>query len=146
MKSAGAPGVQCLLILALRSLADRCEQRREKFRDRSSSCEAQSAMGKLYEPHLTDRIVILIERQAIDADGDRTAASMRVSNRCEAGVEMQIGAEIGDDACTGGGDHVELVRPRMNAMRERQPVVTAGRCRADTGRRRPGNARSAHAR
>ena len=35
---------------------------------------------------------------------------------------MQVGAEIGDDARTGLGDHVEFVGPGMDAMRERQPL------------------------
>ena len=36
--------------------------------------------------------------------------------------KVHVGAEIGDDARTQLGDHVEFVGPGMDAMRQRQPL------------------------
>ena len=78
-------------------------------------------MGHLHQPHLADHIVIFIERQPVDADRDAAAALVRGGDRREAGVQMQVGTEVGDNARAGRGDDLELVGPGVDAMRQRQP-------------------------
>jgi hypothetical protein len=79
-------------------------------------------MRHLHEAHFADRVVVLVEGDAVDADGDRAAAAMCIGNRSETGMQMQIGAEIRHDGRAGLGDHVEFVRPGMDAMRQCQAV------------------------
>ena len=79
-------------------------------------------MRELDEPHLAHGVVVLVERETIDADGDRATAAARVGDRREARAEMQVGREVGDDARAGRGDDVELVGPGVNAVGKRQPL------------------------
>ena len=79
-------------------------------------------MHHLHQPHLAQHVVVLVERQPVDADRDGAAAFVRGGDRREAGAQMQIGGEIGDDARAGGGDHLDLVGAGMDAMRQRQPL------------------------
>jgi hypothetical protein len=39
-----------------------------------------------------------VERQPVDADRDAAAALLRGGDRREAGEQMQVGAEVGDNA------------------------------------------------
>ena len=55
-------------------------------------------MHHLHQPHLAQDIIILVQRQPVDADRDGAAALMRSGDRRETGAQVQIGAEIGDDA------------------------------------------------
>ena len=78
-------------------------------------------MGELHQPHLADHVVVLVEREAVDADRDGAAAFVRGGDRGEAGMQMQVRREIGDEARAGRGDDLQLVRPGVDAMGQRQP-------------------------
>ncbi len=79
-------------------------------------------MHHLHQPHLAQHVVVLVERQPVDADRDGATASVRGGDRREARAQMKIGGEIGDDARAGGCDHLDLVGAGMDAMSQRQPV------------------------
>ena len=78
-------------------------------------------MGELHQAHLADHVVVLVEREAVDADRDGAAACVRGGDGGEAGMQMQVGGEIGDDPRAGGGDDLELVGAGVDAMGQRQP-------------------------
>ena len=61
-------------------------------------------MGQLHQSHFPDHIVIFIERQPVDANRDGAAALVRGGDGRKAGMQMQVGREIGDDARAGLGD------------------------------------------
>ena len=78
-------------------------------------------MHALHQPHFPDDVIVFVQREAVDADGDAATACMRGRDRREAGAQMHVGAEIGDDARAGSGDHLEFVRPGVDAVRQCQP-------------------------
>ena len=121
-KSAGAPGASAPVPgapVALRPLRD---GEAEEFRRCPGSLEAEAAVDHLHQPHLAQHVVVLVQRQPVDADRDGAAASVRGGDRREAGAQMHVGAEIGDDARAGRRDHLDLVGPGVDAMRQRQPL------------------------
>ena len=68
----------------------------KKFGAGPGARKACSAMGELHQAHLADHV--LVECEAVDADRDGTAAAVRGGDRREAGMQMQVGREIGYDA------------------------------------------------
>ncbi len=121
-KSAGAPGTSSPVPGAPVAFRPLATARAKKFGARPGALEAEAAVDHLHQPHLAQHVVVLVERQPIDADRDGAAALVRGGDRREAGAQMQVGTEIGDDARAGGGDHLDLVGPGVDAMRQRQPL------------------------
>ena len=140
-KSAGAPGTSAPVPGAPVALRPLAIGEPEELRRRPGALEAETAVQHLHQPHLAQRVVVLVERQPIDADRDRAAASVRGGDRCEAGAQMQVGGEIGDDARAGCGDHVESRRAGRGCSAPVSAAPTGSRCRGGSGRCRPGNAR-----
>ena len=121
-KSAGAPGYERSCSRRTGRLAAVGDREREEFGSGPGALEAETAVHHLHQPHLAQHVVVLVERQPVDADRDGAAALVRGGDRREAGAQMQIGGEIGDDARAGGRNHLDLVRAGMDAMRQRQPL------------------------
>ena len=55
-------------------------------------------MHHLHQPHLAQHVVVLVERQSVDAHSDGAAAFVRGGDRRQAGAQMQVGGKISDDA------------------------------------------------
>src|SRR3954465_14237856 len=70
----------------------------KEFRRRPIGLEALTPMGQLHEPHLAQDVVVLVQRQAVDTDANRTTATMGAADRGNAGAKVEIGAEVGDNA------------------------------------------------
>ena len=121
-KSAGAPDTSAPVPGAPVALRPLAMASAEEFGSGPGALEAETAVHHLHQPHLAQHVVVLVERQPIDADRDGAAALVRGGDRREAGAQMHIGREIGDDARAGGRDHLDLVGAGVDAMRQRQPL------------------------
>ncbi|MEY9237066.1 hypothetical protein ABIF78_009389 [Bradyrhizobium japonicum] len=79
-------------------------------------------MGHLHQPHLAQDVVVLVQRQPVDADRDGAATFACGGDRGEPRAQMHVRAEIGDDARAGGCDHLQLIGTSVDAVRQRQPL------------------------
>ena len=78
-------------------------------------------MQQMREPHLAQRIVVLVERRAVETERDAAAAFDHLLQRRDARPQMQVRAGVDRDRRTALGDQLQLFGPRPGAMRERQP-------------------------
>ena len=105
-----------------RRLAAIGDRKRKEFGTAPGSPEAEPAVHHLHQQHLAQDVIILVQRQPVDADRDGAAALVCGRDRRETGAQVQIGAEISDDTRAGRCDHLDFVRPGVDAMRQRQPL------------------------
>ena len=78
-------------------------------------------MQQMRQPHLAQRIVVLVERRAVEAERHAAAALHHLLERRDARPQMQVRAGVDRDRRATRGDQFQLVGPRPGAMGERQP-------------------------
>ena len=83
--------------------------------------ERGALVQQVGEPHLAQRVVVLVERRAVEAERHAAAALDHLLERRDAGAQMQVRAGVDRDGRAALGDQLQFVGPRPGAMRERQP-------------------------
>ena len=119
--SAGAPAASAppssLLVTERRPLT------RTAFEDRLAvdiDAEADAAVQQVGEPHLAQRVVVLVERRAVEPERDAAAVLDHLGERRDAGAQMQVRRGVDRDGGAALGDQLEILRPRPGAMRQRE--------------------------
>ena len=81
---------------------------------------APAAMQQMVEPHLAQRVLVLVEGHAVEPDGHAHAAPDHLAHRRDPRGEAEIGAGVGDDRHAALGQQLHLVGAQPHAMRDRQ--------------------------
>ena len=117
-RSAGAPGARTppfsLLVTERRPLT------RTAFRMRLSidiDTKSGSGVQQVGEAHFAQRVVVLIERRAVEAERDTAAALHHLGKRRDAGAQMQVGGGVDRNRDAGARPEAQArpAAPRCNA-------------------------------
>jgi hypothetical protein len=92
----------------------------EKLRPVPAFVETEAAMQGVGDAGFAHHVVVFVEGQAVHADRDPAASLPRFGNGPDARAQMHVRRGVRDDGCACFGDHVQFVRPCMNAVGERE--------------------------
>ena len=80
-------------------------------------------MQRVGEPHLAQRVLVLVEGEPVEAHGDAATALDEFGNRRDAGTDDQVRTGVDDDGRAAFGEQLHFVRAQIDAMRERHSFV-----------------------
>lgn len=78
-------------------------------------------MERPQQAQFAQGVVVLVEGLAVEAERDPAAAAHHLGDRRDPGAEREVGRGVDGDDAAGLGDHLQFVRPGMDAMGEGQP-------------------------
>ena len=90
---------------------------------RHPDIEAGGLVRDVGQAHLAKGILVLVECKAIQPHGDPAASREHLTHRGDARTHDHVGARVGDDGRAAFRDEVHFVRSKVDAMRERDPLV-----------------------
>ena len=110
------------------------QDRVEDLLARNLRLEADRAMQQIGEPHFAQRVVVLVERRAIEPERDAAAAPDHLRQRRDAGAQMQVRRGVDRNGDAALREQLQFIRPRPGAMRQRERARSGSRSSRDSAR------------